>query len=176
MFAVDDPRSQPLADEFAVVMGSSHTEPMARATKEWPTFGEGEWQWNTNNESIYPFFVEGAERAEPYETLFTVGMRGNHDTEIEGGDAINQLESLTAAQFEILGNIFGEDSVRNPTAVPQMWCLYKEVQGYYEDGMNVPDHVTLLWADDSECDIDFFLTAMTDWPRRLRQQPQAAHR
>lgn len=24
----------------------------------------------------------------------------------------------------------------------------KEVQGYYEDGMRVPDDVTLLWSDD----------------------------
>ncbi|GAB7363249.1 hypothetical protein MBLNU230_g3531t1 [Neophaeotheca triangularis] len=149
MFNVDDPRNQALAHEFGIVMGSSHTEPMARATKEWPTFGDGDWQWNTNNESIYPFFVEGAERAADFETLFTVGMRGNHDTEIEGGDAISQLESLTAAQFEILGEVFGEENVRDPLEVPQMWCLYKEVQGYYDDGMDVPDHVTLLWADDN---------------------------
>ena len=26
--------------------------------------------------------------------------------------------------------------------------LDKEVQGYYEDGMRVPDDVTLLWSDD----------------------------
>lgn len=24
----------------------------------------------------------------------------------------------------------------------------KEVQGYYEDGMTVPDDITLLWTDD----------------------------
>ncbi|KAG9082956.1 hypothetical protein FRC07_014053, partial [Ceratobasidium sp. 392] len=30
-----------------------------------------------------------------------------------------------------------------------MWCLYKEVQSYYEDGMRVPDDVVLLWADDN---------------------------
>ena len=53
MFAVDDPRTQPLADEYAIAMGSSHTEPMTRATKEWKTFGTGGeagWQWAPNNE------------------------------------------------------------------------------------------------------------------------------
>lgn len=31
-----------------------------------------------------------------------------------------------------------------------MWCLYKEVQGYYENnGLTVPDDVTLLWTDDN---------------------------
>jgi hypothetical protein len=35
------------------------------------------------------------------------------------------------------------------TKVPQLWCLYKEVQGYYENGLRVPDDVTLLWAEDN---------------------------
>lgn len=75
MFNVDDPRNQPLADEYAIVMGTSHTEPMVRATKEWNTFGKGPWQWNTNNASIAPFMKEGVERARPYENVVTIGMR-----------------------------------------------------------------------------------------------------
>ncbi len=35
------------------------------------------------------------------------------------------------------------------TKIPQLWCLYKEVQGYYNAGMRVPDDVTLLWAEDN---------------------------
>jgi hypothetical protein len=35
------------------------------------------------------------------------------------------------------------------TKVPQLWCLYKEVQDYYKNGMRVPDDVTLLWAEDN---------------------------
>jgi hypothetical protein len=30
-----------------------------------------------------------------------------------------------------------------------MWCLYKEVQGFYEQGLRVPDDITLLWAEDN---------------------------
>jgi hypothetical protein len=33
MFFVDDKRNQRLADEYAVVIGTSHTEPFQRATK-----------------------------------------------------------------------------------------------------------------------------------------------
>lgn len=73
MFNVDDPRSQALADQFGIVMGTSHTEPLMRSTKEWNVFGEGPWQWSTNNESIYPFLAEGAERAKPYEGVLTMG-------------------------------------------------------------------------------------------------------
>lgn len=73
MFNVDDPRNQALADEYGIVMGTSHTEPMQRATKEWSEFGDGQWSWSTNNDSIYPFLAEGAERSKPYEGLITMG-------------------------------------------------------------------------------------------------------
>ncbi|KAK5110553.1 hypothetical protein LTR62_005745 [Meristemomyces frigidus] len=169
MFDVDDPRSQPLADEYGIVMGTSHTEPMMRATKEWNVFGHGPWQWNTNvsalllthvprsnhanygsqNQSIYPFFVEGAERSKPYEGVLTMGMRGSGDTALGSGIETTLLESVVSAQTQILDNIWGNASVQNPDIVPQMWCLYKEVQGYYQAGMRVPDYITLLWTDDN---------------------------
>lgn len=31
----------------------------------------------------------------------------------------------------------------------EVWALYKEVQAYYEQGLEVPDDVTLLFADDN---------------------------
>lgn len=145
MFNVDDPRDQALADEMGIVMGTSHTEPMMRATNEQTTFMKGQWQWNVNNASMYPFMKEGAIRAKGYESLFTMGARGNHDTALNGDDAIDQLESIIANQREILNDVYG-----NALDVPQMWCLYKEVQGYYdENGLTVPDDVTLLWVDDN---------------------------
>jgi hypothetical protein len=147
MFAVDDPRSQPLADEYAIVMGSSHTEPMARATKEWKTFGTGGeagWQWATNNATLYDYFMEGAVRAKEYENVITVGMRGYHDTAMTPDVQTEVLEAVVNAQQEILDKVHGD-----ATKVPQMWCLYKEVQDYFEAGMKVPDHVTLLWTEDN---------------------------
>lgn len=149
MFNVDDPRSQALADEYGIVMGTSHTEPMMRATKEWNVFGHGPWQWNTDDESIYPFFVEGAERSKPYEGVLTMGMRGSGDTALSSGIETDLLQSVVAAQTEILTKIWGNESVADPNVVPQMWCLYKEVQGYYEAGMTVNEYITLLWTDDN---------------------------
>lgn len=142
MFNVDDPVNQPLADEYGIVMGTSHTEPMMRATNEWTIFGNGPWQWNTNNASIYPFFVYGAERGKPYEGIWTIGMRGVGDTALSATIETTELENVVAAQEQIFANL-------SMTDVPQMWCLYKEVQGYYEAGMRVPDNVTLLWTDDN---------------------------
>lgn len=143
MFNVDDPRNQPGADEYGIVMGTSHTEPFMRATNEWTTFGHGPWQWNVNNESIIPFLQEGVERAKPYESIITMAMRGSGDTALSSGIETAELENIVDTQRKILQQVYGNLSV------PQMWCLYKEVQAYYNMGMRVPDDITLLWADDN---------------------------
>ena len=48
---------------------------------EWTLFGQGPWDYTVNRDFIYNFWVEGAERAKPYEGIFTVGMRGDGDGE-----------------------------------------------------------------------------------------------
>ncbi|PVH98490.1 glycoside hydrolase family 115 protein [Periconia macrospinosa] len=147
MFNFDDLRSQPLADAYGIVMGTSHTEPMVRATKEWTQIAKGTeqtWSWPTNNASVYKFFEEGVRRAKPYENVVTVGMRGYHDTAMSGDVQTAVLEAVVNAQQEIMDEVYGD-----ATKVPQMWCLYKEVQDYFEAGMKVPDHVTLLWTEDN---------------------------
>lgn len=78
-----------------------------------------------------------------------VGMRGSGDTALAPGIETEVLESVVAAQTDILTALWGNESVSNPDIVPQMWCLYKEVQGYYEAGMDVSEYITLLWTDDN---------------------------
>jgi hypothetical protein len=62
-------------------------------------------------------------------------------------EAVQVLKNVVTEQRAILEQVY---DAKNATDIPQMWCLYKEVQGYYEDyGLTVPDDVTLLWADDN---------------------------
>ena len=76
-FAVDDHLNQVLADWYGIVMGTSHEEPMMRSTPvEWYLFGTGPWNYTTNTEEIYNFWLNSTIRAAPYENIFTVGMRG----------------------------------------------------------------------------------------------------
>jgi hypothetical protein len=128
---------------------------MMRAQNEWPTFasqygGNGQWEYNTNNASIIPFFKYGAQRAKPYgeNSLFTMAMRGQGDVAITltVPQSIQLLNDVVSEQRSILQATFTE---KNISDIPQMWCLYKEVQGYYETGMTVPDDITLLFADDN---------------------------
>jgi len=47
-FNEDDPWNPKLADEFGIVMGTSHHEPMLRAQQEWKRHGKGSWDYSKN--------------------------------------------------------------------------------------------------------------------------------
>lgn len=145
-FADDDPQNIVLADDYGIVMSTSHHEPMMRADKEWDRYGKGAWEYSTNPDNLYRFWEEGAKRNQPYESVYTLGMRGQQDTPMSEGENTELLERIVHDQRQILSKVFGEDKL---TQVPQVWALYKEVQGFYEKGMRVPDDVTLLWCDDN---------------------------
>ncbi|KAF2279276.1 uncharacterized protein EI97DRAFT_481566 [Westerdykella ornata] len=144
-FYVDDSKNGPLADEMGIVMGTSHTEPMARADKE----KVKPWDWKSNQNNLKKYMEDGAKRAKNWETLWTLGMRGDGDTASPTLDA-TQLTAVINFQQTTLKNVLG---VSDLSTVPQMWCLYKEVGGYYQKGMKIPDDVTLLWSDDNSGNI-----------------------
>ncbi len=154
-FAMDDPENPKLADEYGIVMGTSHEEPMMRAEKEWTWGHYGQWDYTTNQKEIDEFWRKGMERDKNYEEVVTLGMRGENDTPMSADANTQLLEKIVANQREILKQTVNP----NVTKVPQVWALYKEVQGYYEKGMRVPDDVTLLWSDDNWGDLRRLPTA-----------------
>lgn len=154
-FADDDPQNPVLAHEMGIVMSNSHHEPMMRADKEWNRYGEGAWEYSTNPENLYKFWQQGAERHKNLESIFTLGMRGQEDTPMSEGQNVALLETIVADQRQILDDTFDKPL----SEVPQVWALYKEVQGFYERGMRVPEDVTLLWTDDNFGNIRRFPTA-----------------
>lgn len=145
MFYVDDPKNGQLADEYGIVMGTSHHEPLTRAHAEWEHFGEGPWDFSKNAENLKKFWTEGMKRRGNTETIVTVGMRGDGDEPMTQGTAIGLLENIVSAQRKIISDVTGKPAEETP----QMWALYKEVQDYYDQGMRVPDDVTLLLCDDN---------------------------
>jgi hypothetical protein len=148
-FAMDDPENPKLADEYGIVMGTSHEEPMMRAEKEWTWGHHGAWDYTTNQKEIDDFWRAGMERDKHYEQVVTLGMRGHNDTPMSDTSNTALLERIVADQRQILKETVNPDL----TQVPQVWALYKEVQTYYEKGMRVPDDVTLLWSDDNWGDL-----------------------
>lgn len=144
MFGEDDPKNQYWADYYGIVMSTSHTEPLMRATNEWSTFGNGSWDYTSNKQNIIEFWEDGIVRSKPYENMWTMGMRGFGDNPISGDVETSLLQDVIGAQKDLLSEHFDDVS-----EVPKVWCLYKEVQSYYEQGMTVPEDVTLLWVDDN---------------------------
>ena len=154
-FAADDPLNAKLADEYGIVMGTSHEEPMMRAEKEWTRGNYGPWDYTKNAQAIDDFWRAGMQRNKNYEQIVTLGMRGLNDTPMSAEAGTRQLEDIVAKQREILKETVNPDI----TKVPQVWALYKEVQTYYEKGMRVPEDVTLLWSDDNWGDLRRLPTA-----------------
>ena len=144
-FNEDDPLNPKLADEYGIVMGTSHHEPMLRAQQEWKRHGQGPWDYSRNAEVLRAFWDAGIRRNKDYESIITLGMRGDGDLPMSENANIALLEKIVADQRKIIADRVNP----NLAAVPQDWALYKEVQEYYEKGMRVPDDVTLLWCDDN---------------------------
>ncbi len=144
-FNEDDPLNPKLADEYGIVMGTSHHEPMLRAQQEWKRHGKGPWDYSTNGEELREFWSQGIERNKNFESIITLGMRGDGDLPMSEESNVELLEKIVADQRKILARKMNPDLAK----IPQSWALYKEVQEYYEKGMRVPDDVTLLWCDDN---------------------------
>ena len=132
--------SAELADEYGIVMGTSHHEPMMRAHQEWSkgksNYGSGEWNYSTNKEGLQKFFCEGAERNGKYENVVTVGMRGDGDAPMlpEGSSVaenIELLKEIITDQKKILKDNGLEDNAK-------VLALYKEVEDYWYGDENTP--------------------------------------
>ena len=148
-FNEDDPESPRLADEYGIVMGTSHHEPMMRAHQEYLHRKEvvGPWDYATNKERVDKFFLEGMQRNKAYDNLVTIGMRGDGDVAMGKGDDEDNMKTLREVikgQRSIIKKVYGRED-----AVPQLWAIFTEVQRYYDAGFTVPDDVTLLLCDNN---------------------------
>lgn len=148
-FNEDDPESPRLADEYGIVMGTSHHEPMMRAHKEYVYRKDsvGPWDYSVNKQRLDRFFREGLERNCAYENIVTIGMRGDGDVAMGRGDDADNMRTLRdviGGQRAIIRDVYGRED-----GVPQLWAIFTEVQRYYDAGFTVPDDVTLLLCDNN---------------------------
>ncbi len=150
-FNEDDSLNAKLANEYGIVMGTSHQEPMLRAQKEWDrrymkTLGP--WNYAKFPDTLNDFWRKGIRRNKNYESIITVGLRGENDTPMEHGG----LSADTTLLRKIINeqeNILAEEMNPDIVKIPQLWCPYKEVLSYYNAGFRVPDYITILWTDDN---------------------------
>jgi hypothetical protein len=148
-FNEDDPDNPRLADEYGIVMGTSHHEPMMRSQREYTDrkADVGPWDYSVNKERLDAYFMEGMQRNKDYDNLVTIGMRGDGDVAMGNGDDEDNMKTLAEVikgQRSIIKKLYGRED-----AVPQLWAIFTEVQRYYDAGFTVPDDVTLLFCDNN---------------------------
>src|SRR6266481_2934534 len=104
-FSEDDLLNAQLADEYGIVMGTTHHEPMLRAQQEWKRHGSGPWDYSKNPEVLRQFWEAGLRRNKSFESIISIGMRGDGDMPMAGPslDAnVTLLEQIVADQRAIL--------------------------------------------------------------------------
>lgn len=145
VFATDDPDNLRLADEYGIVISTTHHEPMMRYHEEWGRSKGGAWNYETNREKLRTFWREGIERMGDYESVVSLGMRGDGDAAMSEETAIDLMKTIIADQRAIIAEV-----TKKPAAeTPQVWALYKEMQDYYDKGMRIDEDVLLLFCDDN---------------------------
>ena len=145
----EDASNAKLAHEYGIIMGSSHAEPMLRNNvREWTDAPEN-YNYLTNREGVLEYWKTRVEGNAGYENIYTVGMRGIHDSGMQGGlskeDQIKSLETIIGDQRSLL-RTYVDASVEK---IPQIFVAYKEVLDLYQGGLKIPADVTVVWPDDN---------------------------
>jgi hypothetical protein len=139
-----------MAEDYQIVVGSSHAEPMLRNNvSEWNEKTMGPFNYITNKEQVYKYWEDRVKESKNINAIYSIGMRGVHDSQMEGikdsKEAVPLLEQIFKDQRELLAKHVNKDV----TAIPQVFTTYKEVLDIYDNGLEVPDDVTLVWPDDN---------------------------
>jgi hypothetical protein len=153
------PQNRLVADSFAIVMGSSHAEPMLRNNVgEW-TGDAADYNYATNREGVRHYWEERVAENGRFENIYTLGMRGIHDSGLVGANTTAEKVTLLERIFTDQRSLLAKYVRPDPAKVPQLFVPYKEVLPVYRAGLKVPDDVTIVWPDDNHGFIRSFPTA-----------------
>ena len=155
------PESKVVCDSFGIIITTSHCEPLLlnnAAKSEWDSQRDGEWNYKTNRDVIWKKWDDRLSEASQYENIYTVAMRGVHDEGLRGSlpmeERVPLIEKVIKEQRELLV----KHKVYTPlphregmgeSLIPQIFVPYKETMDIYENGLQVPDDITLVWVDDN---------------------------
>lgn len=150
----DNKDNLPIAKKYDIALGSSHCEQMLRDNEwEWRRYedktGDNEnWNYINNKEKVQRYWEERVEESKGYSAMYTLGMRGVHDSGIKGyrsnKERVRGLTEIIDFQRSLIKKHIGE-----PETVPQIFIPYKEVLDAYNAGLKVPEDVILTWVDDN---------------------------
>ena len=154
------PESKVVCDSFGIIITTSHCEPLLlnnAAKSEWDSQRDGEWNYKTNRETIYKKWDDRLGEAAKYENIYTVAMRGVHDEGIRGNLPMSERVPLIEQVIKEQRELLKKHKAYTPLSpargaggeAPQIFVPYKETMDIYENGLKVPDDITLVWVDDN---------------------------
>lgn len=146
------PENKQVADDHAIIMGSSHIEPMLRNNMigaEWDREGGGDWNYQTNGAEIRRYWERRIIENGKFENIYTIGIRGKDDEPMYGNLSQSEQISLLERVFRDQRGLLSRHVNPDPSRVPQVFIPYTEVLGLYDAGLKVPDDVIICWPDDN---------------------------
>ena len=146
------PQSKVVCDSFGIIITTSHCEPLLlnnAASTEWDQLRDGDWNYKTNRETILQKWDDRLSTASKYENIYTTAMRGLHDAGLRGNLPLEERVPLIAKVIDEQRQLLEKHIGRQATEIPQIFVPYKETMDIYENGLQVPDDITLVWVDDN---------------------------
>lgn len=152
------PENPQTADDYAIIVGSSHCEQMLRNNIfEWSVNFDkeykdkrGPWRYDLNKKQIYQYWDDRVAQSAKYESTYMIGMRGVGDSDMPGPGTQEEKIALWNAIVKDQRGMLEKHLNKPASQVPQIFCPYNEVLDMYRTGkMNVYDDINMLWVDDN---------------------------
>lgn len=153
-----------LADRMGIVVGTSHCDMLMRSNnREWypwlkkKGYTDVEYDYSIpgrNRDALNEYWRESVEQNKDFEVGYTLGMRGIHDSGFETkslkgltGEELRKakielLQTIIGAQEKILADTLDDEPLKS-------FVPYKEVLELYDNGLEVPEDLTLIWTNDN---------------------------
>jgi hypothetical protein len=139
-----------MAARYSIIIGSSHAEPMLRNNVgEWNSQTMGHFNYITNKATVYRYWEDRVKESRDNDVIYTLGMRGVHDSGIEGVNNVKEAVPLLTRIMTDQRNLLTKYIDSNIHHIPQAFTAYKEVLTIYDNGLQIPEDVTLVWPDDN---------------------------
>lgn len=138
-----------MANDYAIVVGTSHAEPMMRNNvREWKK-SDGAFNFFTNRDALARYWQQRVDEVKGYENFYSMGIRGVHDSAMEGASTLDEARDGVSSVIAMQRAMLAKSQGRPLPQIPQALTVYKEVLDIYNSGLQVPDDITLIWPDDN---------------------------
>lgn len=154
-----------MADSFSIVVGTSHCEPlMCNNVYEFDEGKLGAFNYFTNKKTIRNYWAHRLQEVAKNENYYTIGMRGIHDGSMQGVKTMQEKTSGLQLVIDDQRKLLAKYVNKDVTKIPQVFVPYKEVLDIMENGLRLPDDVTLMWCDDNYG----YMTRLSDGEQQRR--------